>query len=127
MPCRCQERYKAVAGYRLLSVMVHTHYRGHSRSRFLDSVGKSNREYVASDLSCVISWSMPFTGYHFLLFEYVIAHKSCYVKCIFISCRDKGLGCADEGALCLSSSGFDLYASQNPNESPATRTSTRPP
>jgi len=32
-------------------------------------------------------------------------------------CRDKGLGGVDEGALCLSSLGCDLFASRNPDES----------
>jgi hypothetical protein len=33
------------------------------------------------------------------------------------SCRDKGRGGVDEGALCLSSLGYDPFASQNPDES----------
>jgi hypothetical protein len=32
-------------------------------------------------------------------------------------CRDKGWGRVDEGALCLSSSGYDPSASRNPTES----------
>src|SRR3984893_9079943 len=33
------------------------------------------------------------------------------------SCRDKGWGGVDEGALCLSSSGYDPFALRNPDES----------
>jgi hypothetical protein len=33
------------------------------------------------------------------------------------SCRDKGWGGVDEGALCLSSSGYDPLALRNPDES----------
>src|SRR5216683_8132532 len=42
------------------------------------------------------------------------------------SCRDKGRGGVDEGALCLSSLGCDHLASRNPNESNSQQTSTRP-
>src|SRR5712691_8135946 len=45
------------------------------------------------------------------------------------SCRDKGWGRADEGALCLSSSSSRHWASHHkfPPNRVATRTSTRPP
>jgi len=32
-------------------------------------------------------------------------------------CRDRGRGWADEGALCLSSDGYDMFASGNPDDS----------